>query len=114
MKNRTGSGDIGERQLRGQFTNLERVLATNLETKRGLPEILEALKHRIQQLDHVGTPLPKTWVEVRKDLETRTEPYISQQAFLDLCGKHGFKRQGRQTSPQRIPARPRCDSSFSG
>ncbi|OUC13078.1 MAG: GTPase [Alkalinema sp. CACIAM 70d] len=83
---------INENQLRGRFTNLEKILATNLATNRGLPEIRAAIKHYISQLPHIGTPLPKTWVNVRKALETDTRNYITQQEFLILCDTHGFKR----------------------
>ncbi|MBD2329954.1 COR domain-containing protein [Alkalinema sp. FACHB-956] len=83
---------VNENQLRGRFPNLEKILATNLATNRGLPEICAAIKHHISQLPHIGTPLPKTWVNVRQALETDTRNYITQQEFLTLCDTHGFKR----------------------
>ena len=84
---------INENQLRGRFPNLEKILPTNLATNRGLSEILTAVQHHISQLPHIGTPLPKTWVNVRKALETDNRNYISQQEFLNLCDTHGFKRR---------------------
>jgi internalin A len=84
---------INENQLRGRFTNLEKILPTNLFDNRGLPEILTAVQHHISQLPHVGTPLPKTWVRVRGALEANTRNYITQTEFLDLCDTHGFKRR---------------------
>jgi internalin A len=83
---------VNENQLRGRFPNLEKILATNLATNRGLPEIRAAIKHHISQLPHIGTPLPKTWVNLRRALEEDTRNYISQQDFLSLCDTHGFKR----------------------
>jgi internalin A len=83
---------VNENQLRGRFPNLEKILSTNLATNRGLSEILTAVQHHISQLPHIGTPLPKTWGNVRKALEADTRNYISQQEFLDLCDTHGFKR----------------------
>ena len=85
--------EVNENQLRGRFPNLEKILATNLATNRGLSEILTAVQHHISQLPHIGTPLPKTWVNVRKALETDNRDYISQQEFLNLCDTHGFKRR---------------------
>jgi internalin A len=84
--------EINENQLRGRFPNLEKILPTNLATNRGLSEILTAVQHHISQLPHIGQPLPKTWVNVRKDLETDSRNYISQDEFLTLCDTHGFKR----------------------
>jgi internalin A len=86
------SCQINENQLRGRFPNLEKILPTNLATNRGLPEILVAVQHHISQLPHIGTPLPKTWVNVRKALETDPRNHISQNEFLTLCDTHGFKR----------------------
>ncbi len=85
--------DVNENQLRGRFPNLEKILPTNLATNRGLPEIRAAVQHHISQLPHIGTPLPKTWVNVRKALETEPRNYISQDEFLILCDTHGFKRR---------------------
>jgi internalin A len=83
---------VNENQLRGRFPNLEKILPTNLLTNRGLPEIRTAIKHHISQLTHIGTPLPKTWVNVRKALEANSHNHITQDEFLGLCDTHGFKR----------------------
>jgi internalin A len=84
--------EVNENQLRGRFPNLEKILATNLATNRGLPEILTAVQHHISQLPHIGQALPKTWVNVRKALETDPRNHIPQAEFLTLCDTHGFKR----------------------
>ncbi|MCP4348338.1 MAG: TIR domain-containing protein [Desulfobacterales bacterium] len=85
--------EINERQLRGQFTNLKETLATNLATKRGLPEILKEIQHHITRLPHIGSPLPKTWVMVRETLEKDTRNHISLEEYLRICEKNGFKKQ---------------------
>ncbi len=84
---------VNENQLRGRFSNLEKILPTNLASNRGLSEILSAIKHHISQLPHIGQPLPKTWVRVRAALEADNRNYISQDDFLDLCDNNGFKRR---------------------
>jgi Leucine-rich repeat (LRR) protein/GTPase SAR1 family protein len=84
---------INERQLRGQFTNLEKVLPTDLATNRDLDQILKEIQHQITNLPHVGTPLPKTWVKVRRALEDESRPYIPATEFYALCDTHGFKQQ---------------------
>jgi internalin A len=83
---------INESQLRGRFLNLEKVLATNLATDRGFREILTEVEHYIGHLPHVGTPLPKNWVDVRRALETDTRNYITQATFFHLCEEYGFAR----------------------
>jgi internalin A len=77
--------EVNERELRGKFTNLEKVLATNLATNRGLPEIKKAIQDYISRLPHVGTPLPKLWVRVRSALENYSRNYISYYEYENLC-----------------------------
>ncbi|MFX0198717.1 MAG: COR domain-containing protein [Candidatus Hodarchaeota archaeon] len=82
--------EINERQLRGRFKNLEKILATNLATNRGLPEVLAQVKHYISNLPHIGTSLPKTWIDVRETLENDVRNYISLDEYFKICQKHGF------------------------
>ncbi|MCF4966466.1 leucine-rich repeat domain-containing protein [Nostoc sp. CMAA1605] len=77
--------EVNERQLRGEFTNLKEVLATNLATNRGLAAIKDAIQLYISRLPHVGTPLPKLWVRVRAALENYSRNYITQEEYCHLC-----------------------------
>ncbi|MEH2300912.1 MAG: COR domain-containing protein [Nostoc sp.] len=72
-------------QLRGEFDNLEKILATNLDTNRGLAQIKDAIQLYISNLDHVGTHLPKLWVRVRAALENDSRNYISFEEYCNLC-----------------------------
>ncbi|MEH2185870.1 MAG: COR domain-containing protein [Nostoc sp.] len=72
-------------QLRGEFDNLKEILATNLDTNRGLAEIKKAIQLYISNLDHVGTPLPKLWVRVRAALENNSRNYINLEEYYTLC-----------------------------
>ena len=85
--------EINERQLRGQFTNLKETLATNLATKQGLSDILSKIKHYVENLPHIGTPLPKTWVQVRQALEQDDRNHIPLEEYLTLCQDNGFTKQ---------------------
>ncbi|MBD2459869.1 leucine-rich repeat domain-containing protein [Oscillatoria sp. FACHB-1407] len=76
---------VNERQLRGEFTNLKEVLATNLATKRGLTEIKDAIQQYISKLPHVGTPLPKLWVRVRLAIENDSRNTLSLPEYYELC-----------------------------
>ncbi len=82
--------EISERQLRGQFTNLKKILTTNLKDNRGLDQILEEIKYQMTRLAHVGAALPKTWVKVREALESDPRNYMDFQEYLAICQQHGF------------------------
>ncbi|MGB3642406.1 MAG: COR domain-containing protein, partial [Rivularia sp. (in: cyanobacteria)] len=79
--------EVNERQLRGEFLNLKEVLATNLDTNRGLAEIKKNIQNYISNLDHVGenSPLPKIWVRVRAALDNDWHNYISREEYYQLC-----------------------------
>ena len=83
--------EINERQLRGEFSNLRNILATNLATNRGLGKIKQEIAQEIQKLDHVGQPLPKIWVRVRAALENHPRNYISDHEYYKLCEISGVK-----------------------
>jgi internalin A len=80
--------EINVRQLRAQFENLKDVLSTNLATNRGLDRIKDEIKHYLSKLPHIGSPLPKTWIQVREILETDTRSYISLDEYFRICRDH--------------------------
>ena len=79
--------EINVNQLRGQFSNLEKTLPTNLATNRGLDNIVEEIKHYITHLPQIGAPLPKNWVKVREALEKETRNYIPLSEYFSVCQK---------------------------
>ncbi|MEM9540071.1 MAG: COR domain-containing protein [Cyanobacteria bacterium P01_E01_bin.42] len=85
--------EINERQLRGEFLNLKEVFSSNLANNRGLPEIKQAIEHYITTLPHIGDELPKTWVKVRKALETNPHNHITLEEYLEICTENGFTRR---------------------
>ncbi len=89
--------DIDERGLRGQFSNLEKTLATNLKTNSGLGRILGHIKQYLRNLPHVGQFLPKTWKRVREVLEQEDRDYISLEEYFQICQANGIIEREYQT-----------------
>ncbi len=89
--------DIDERGLRGQFSNLEKTLATNLKTNSGLGRILGHIKQYLRNLPHVGQVLPKTWKRVREVLEQEDRDYISLEEYFHICQANGIIEREYQT-----------------
>ncbi len=83
--------DLGS--LRANFPNLREAFRTNLATNRGLNELERAIRQELERLPHIGTPLPKTWSQVRKVLENDSRNYISLDEYLAICQNHGFTRR---------------------
>ncbi len=85
--------EINERQLRGEFTNLQETIPVNFATNRGLPELFQKIRHHLTSLPHIGSALPKTWVRVRQVLELESRPYITLDEYLKICEQNGFTRR---------------------
>lgn len=79
--------EVNAGELRKEFSKLKEVLATNLQTNRGLAEIKEEIQNYITRLSHVGdkSPLPKIWVRVRSALDNYSRNYISIYEYYQLC-----------------------------
>ncbi|MEG3957056.1 COR domain-containing protein, partial [Microcoleus sp. herbarium2] len=91
--------EINVSQLRGDFENLiEKPLTTNLADNRGLETLQRTLQNRITTLDHISTPIPKHWANVRHVLENYAErkTHIEVSEFYDICATHGFDKSDKQ------------------
>lgn len=83
--------DLGA--LRARFPNLREALRVNLADNRGLDALVKTIREELERLPHIGTPLPKTWSQVRAALEGDPRNYISLDEFLEICQQNGFKRR---------------------
>jgi internalin A len=82
--------EIDVNQLRMRFSNLASIDALNLATNRGLQNVVSEICYHIARLPHIGTPLPKTWVDVRKALEQHPGNVISFDTYESICDSHNF------------------------
>jgi internalin A len=86
--------DIDLGTLRANFPNLlGETFRTNLADNRGLDRLTTAIRQELERLPHIGTPLPKTWSQVRRALEGDPRHYISLDEYLSVCEAHGFTRR---------------------
>lgn len=80
---------IDDLQLKGQFDNLKEILPTNFATNRGLEQVKEEVRHHLKKLPHIGSQLPKTWVQVREILESDLRNYVSLDEYQIICKQNG-------------------------
>ncbi|RYE22211.1 MAG: GTPase, partial [Sphingobacteriaceae bacterium] len=90
-QDRQRSIDLGS--LRAQFPNLKEVFRTNLDTNRGLDDFKKVIQHELERLPHIGSPLLKTWTQVRVALENDYRNHISLEEYFSICQKNGFLRK---------------------
>uniref|UniRef100_UPI00286CCDA2 COR domain-containing protein n=1 Tax=Chamaesiphon sp. OTE_75_metabat_556 TaxID=2964692 RepID=UPI00286CCDA2 len=84
---------FNERQIRGEFDNLQNSVRTNFATNRGLEDVKKAIAAHITALPHIPIPIPKTWVRIRNVLENYSQDrdYISVEEYYSLCQTNGLK-----------------------
>ncbi|WP_236507636.1 COR domain-containing protein, partial [Tychonema sp. BBK16] len=89
--------EINLSQQRRDFRNLEKDFATNLASNRGLEPLQRALQNRIATLEHISTPIPKRWANVRYVLEnySQGQTHIEVGEFFNICVSQGFKKSDR-------------------
>ncbi|MCW6048986.1 leucine-rich repeat domain-containing protein [Lyngbya sp. CCAP 1446/10] len=89
--------EINLSQQRRDFANLEKDFATNLASNRGLAALQRALQNRISNLDHISTPIPKRWANVRHILEnySQRQTHIEISEFYNICAGQGFKKSDK-------------------
>jgi GTPase SAR1 family protein len=85
--------DINESRLRERFPNVRSVLATNLATNRGLPDIVRLVREELERLPHIGTALPQTWRRVREALDRDDRDYIDVSEYVATCRENGFTHE---------------------
>ncbi|MCP4423481.1 MAG: hypothetical protein GY803_03215, partial [Chloroflexi bacterium] len=79
--------------LQKQFPNLQEIVELDLGSvpqEKNWPRLLTLLQDRLLDLDHIGQPRPKTWVEVRQALHDSPHDQISRRSFLDLGRSNGI------------------------
>lgn len=110
--NRPPYPNIGGMKARFEF--LKDQLAANLDTlaehdrsedaaarnTAATQKVTDTLKSRIYELEHVGQPLPRSWYDIRRELERVREQenrsYISLERYYDICTARGIQERERQ------------------
>ena len=83
--------DLDLRGLQQYFSNVLFVRDADLsKADERLQNLTKAIKHQIQLLGHVGSELPKQWVEIRKELQTQAQNkfFIGAKEFYRICYIH--------------------------
>jgi len=55
------------------------------------------IKTKLKNLEHIGKPLPKTWVKIRERLREIEEPIISIDDYYQICAESGVEKAEYRT-----------------
>lgn len=90
--------DINEGGMKERFSNIQKAYSFNIATnKQKLKSLISTIHSEIQNLPHIGTELPKIWVDIRKTLEDRAKDksFITEAEYFDICKDHGMIEKDR-------------------
>ncbi len=90
--------DLPIKEYRETFSNIKGF--EKLSLKEGYEDSVSHFKNTLKQiastLPHIGSPLPKRWVEIRQEIEILKLSglnYISETEYFDICKKHYRKQE---------------------
>ncbi len=90
------STDFDLRGFQQYFSNIEGVLDADFsKPNERLKKVIKKVHNRIQELDHLGSKLPKSWVTIRNELNilSNSKPTINSFEFIKICEKHGIEKK---------------------
>lgn len=81
------------KEYQSSFNNI--ISFNKISLKPGYEDKLNAFKHNVikvaSDLPHVGNPLPKVWVDIRKEIEELKlsgKNYVSREEYLSICKRY--------------------------
>ncbi|TAK41250.1 MAG: hypothetical protein EPO28_08800 [Saprospiraceae bacterium] len=96
------SKDLDLQGMKASFGFIKDSYPVNLLDGRGLETLRQAIEFHIQNLPHVGSPLPRQWVAIRQEVERLAgkRECIGDTEWFDLCARNGIgdRRQAKQLS----------------
>lgn len=91
--------DIPLKDFKKIFPNIQLLQRISCKNNLGINELKDEIKKLITNtnlLPHLGTPLPKVWVDIRREIENIQDKgidYISYDEFLNICCKHEMEEE---------------------
>jgi internalin A len=88
--------DINRKALLDKYPNIKAILETSCLTGQGITELRNAIMQEVGQLKEVYDPLPLPWFEVKEQLETMTEDFISDRQYTGICIENNITEDENQ------------------
>lgn len=89
--------DLPIREYKTNFSNIQSFNKISLksEFRTEFNDFRQSLIKIASKLPHIGAPLPKVWVDIRRDIEKlkiEGKDYISREEYFQICKNH-FRRE---------------------
>ncbi|MEH2078230.1 MAG: leucine-rich repeat protein [Nostoc sp.] len=88
--------DINRKALREKYSNIQAIIETSCQDNIGIDELRTAILQQIANLKEVYDLLPLTWFEVKQQLESMTEDFISYNRYIGICHQKEIPEEQNQ------------------
>ncbi|MFN6480808.1 COR domain-containing protein, partial [Nostoc sp. DedQUE07] len=88
--------DINRKALREKYPNIQAIIETSCQDNIGIDELRTAILQQIANLKEVYDLLPLTWFEVKQQLESMTEDFISYNRYIGICHQKEIPEEQNQ------------------
>jgi internalin A len=88
--------DINRKALREKYPNIQDIIETSCQDNIGIDELRTAILQQIAKLKEVYDLLPLSWFEVKQQLESMNEDFISYSNYIGICYKNEIPEEQNQ------------------
>ncbi|MEH1824887.1 MAG: COR domain-containing protein [Nostoc sp.] len=88
--------DINRKALREKYPNIQDIIETSCQDNIGIDELRKAILKQIANLKEVYDLLPLTWFEVKQQLESMPQDFISYNRYIGICHENKIPEEQNQ------------------
>ena len=88
--------DINRKALREKYPNIQAIIETSCQDNIGIDELRTAILQQIAKLKEVYDLLPLSWFEVKQQLESMTEDFITYNRYIGICHENKIPEEQNQ------------------
>ncbi|MTJ48303.1 COR domain-containing protein [Dolichospermum sp. UHCC 0259] len=88
--------DINRKALREKYPNIQAIIETSCQDNIGIDELRTAIFQQIAKLKEVYDLLPLSWFEVKQQLESMNEDFISYSNYIGICYQNKIPEEQNQ------------------
>jgi internalin A len=90
--------DLNRRGLQQKYPNIAGFVRTSARTGQGVDELKQEISRILAGMDHIDTPFPQNWYNIKSELERRqaSQNFLPYYEYQKLCQEHGIIHDSSQ------------------
>ncbi|WP_411729369.1 COR domain-containing protein [Pseudanabaena sp. UWO311] len=88
--------DINRKALREKYPNIQDIIETSCQDNIGIDDLRTAIIKQVGNLKEVYDLIPLSWFEVKQQLESMPEDFITHSRYLSICNENKIPEEHNQ------------------